>query len=690
MTSLGAYMNLQTLSPGELSVKPIWIDNAHKSKSKFKNWWVKHLPVVEAFNQYRIWNEWNNLLWYTGEILEFMEGARRYTDFTGFKPNQKRTIPFWINHISDLMDKRSNDLATLKANFEVSPPSDNITERTRTSSRIIRPILSHIKTFNNLDLLFDENERSNVLYGWSTLTIDWNDKIGDLRSKEKRKKDEDKRWEGEVEVKQTFPWYILPFPSRTFFGSPICIQVYEILHVDIARQKYQDDSIQPDMRTNLFSFASPFEADILNDEVVIYRTICCPNEGLPEGCVIYNTHDGKILKSVLNKYPWSHGGFPWETHTDMVAHGRVFPYSIMNELKPMQWTYNLIGGMIKKAIFLTSHPKWMVTRGSVNLQSLGNGITICQHKPGQKPELARYDVVGSDSTNFREDVKLNMQKRAGSFGLSNGDIPPNTRSGIQISRLQNIEKMNRSYQAGKRNDFMRRVLLKSASVAGDYYPTTSPEHLERILGKEMVDEVGVLADAKISAQYVITIQNSAGFSDDLAGRVEEVAFMRQQLPGLMTPQQEADILGVRSSQKFYDVATAALRMAEGENERFSDGKQVLPPIKEQDHIVHWQTHVIYMQTPHFLLLPLKIKQRFMEHLGMHEMFMEEIANSPTGIGFKQRLLTLERWPLVYVPNMDLPAIEAEAQAQKETDAQMVALENQKATTAIEQGQEPIQ
>lgn len=669
MTSLGSYLSLKTLLPGGASVKPLWIDSAHKSNAKFKGWFTKHLPVCEYFNQLRIWNEWNNLLWYTGEILDFMDGARSVAkDFTGFKEKQRRTIPFWVSHISDLIDKRATDLASLKPNFEITPPSDNITEQTRTASRVVRPILSHIRNFNGLDLLFDENERGNVLYGTSILQVEWNPKIGDRKAPPKKKrgedvKDDDIQWEGEVEIKQLFPWHILPFPSLVGFESDIAIQVYEILHVDVAREKYKNDKLQPDQRSNLFSFSSPFEADILPEQIVIYRTICRPNEFCPNGAVIYSDHQGNVIKKIVKKYPYSHGEFPWEIHTDIKAFGRTFPYSIMNNLKPLQWTYNLLGGMLKKSIFLTAHPKWMVTRGACNIQSLGNAVTIVQHKAGQRPELVRYDVVGADTTNFRANIKDEMQKLAGSFGLSNGDIPPNTRSGIQISRLQNIEKMNRSYQMGKRNDFMRRVLLKAASVAGDYYPTTSPEHLTRILGKELAQSISVLQGTKISAQYKLSIQNASGFSDDLAGRLEEVAFAAEKLPGLMTVQQQADIIGIRSSQKFYDVTTAALRMAEGENEAMNDGKTVSSPLIEQDHIQHWQTHVIDMQTSQHAMLPEKMRKAKEDHLGVHEMMMEQIANGPLGQIFKQKLLTLDRYPLVYKPNADLAAIQAENNTQ---------------------------
>lgn len=676
MTTLGSYLSLRNTAVNMDLVKPLWADGSHRNNVKFKKWFTTHLPICESFSMYRIWNEWNNLLWYTGEILDFVDGVRTQTDFTGFKDKQRRTIPFWVSHISDLIDKRATDLSSLKPNFEITPPTDNITERTRMAARVTRPIATHIRNFNNLDLLFDENERSNTMYGNSFLQVDWDDTAGDRRIPPKSKrgkvdKDEPK-WEGEVVIKQVLPWHILPYPSNHGFDTHTTIQIFEILNVEDARVKYKNPKIEPDARGSLYSFASPFASDILPDEVVVYRTVVPPNPFCPDGAMIYSTFDGTVLKKFVDRYPYSHGGYPWERHSDITAHGRVFSYSVMNLLKPMQWTYNLLGGMIKKSIFLTAHPKWMVTRGSCNISSLANAVTIVQHKAGQQPQLARYDVVGADTTSFRDNVKLEMQKLAGSYGLSNGDIPPNTRSGIQISRLQSIEQKNRSYQMGKRNDFMRRVLLKSASVAGDYYPTTSPEHLIRMLGRTTAEQIGVLKEVKISTETAVKIQNSSGFSDDLAGRLEEVAFANEKLPGLLTPQEQADIIGVRSSSKFYDVTTAALRMAEAENEAFANGDDVLPPLMEQDHIQHWQTHVIDMQTKEHAMLPEKIRLAKEEHLGMHEMMMEKIANSPTGMAYKQKLMVLERWPVVFNPNNDLAAIQAQAAEEKAAEAQFMA------------------
>lgn len=672
MTTLAEFSALSS-TQGINSIEPLWAKNAHKDKAKFKEWFTKHLPIVEEFNKYRIWTEWNNLLWYTGDILDYVIGYRQLSDYSGFQAKAKRTIPFWVDQVGNLTDKRANDLSSLKPNFEILPPDFNISEKTRLKSRVAKPVVSHIRTFNNLDMLFDSNERLNCTYGKSFLLIDWNDKIGDRKFDEETK---DKRkaigWEGEVEVKETFPWYILSWPGRIAFQKPCAIQILEIIHKEEAKKKYALKEVPEIKQSTLFNFASPFEASVAADEVVIYRVIYTPDEYLENGAVIYCLNDGTVLREpIVNKYPWSHNEFPWEMHDDINLKGKIFPYSILQYLKPMQWTYNLLGAMIRKNIFLCAHPKWMAVRGAASFQSFGNTSTVVWHKPGQKPSLERYDVVGNDTYRFREDLRGEMQKRSGSFGLSSGEVPPNTRSGIQISRLQNIEKMQKSHQIEKRNDFMRRTLLKSLSVASDRYPTTSEEHLIRILGPVLAPDIGVLAQEKVIGQTSITIQNSSGFSDDLAGRLEEVAFAQKNIPGLLTTQQQADIVGIRSAQKFYDITTAALRMAESENEAFNDGsREVSDPLLAQDHIVHWTTHVIDMQTPQHRNLPEKIRKLKERHIGIHEMMMEKLAASPYGIAFKQKLAMLERYPLFYRPNNDISAIQAEQEAEKQQ--QMVA------------------
>lgn len=644
--TLTQYMAGTGINLGEM--KPVWKDNAHKGEELFIKWFQEHLPKVEEFNKPRIYEMWNNILWYTGDILNLIDNRVRYPDFTGFADKTRKVMPFWIAHLSSLVDRRANDLATLRPDFDCM--ATNLEENDRVTARVMKVILEHIKRFNEAEILFFNTERTNGMCGEAVGVIDWNENVGD------RKAGDPEEREGEVTIREIPPWWLLYWPCRNFMQSKMAFLVHEILHVDEARKKYNKNDIEPDKRDRLYDFASPWAGEVWSEEVTVFRVVYPPDEFLPEGLDVLCTRE-KVLKLNHKKYPYTHASFPFEVHSDIVVPGRVFPYSVLRYAKPIQHTYNYFSGLIKKAAYHVSHPKWMTVRGGCNIQSLGNAMTVVQHKVGMEPKLVTYPFAQPELFTFRASMKSEMEQIMGSSPLSRGEVPPNTRSGVQISRLQNIEAQGRKSQADKRNDFMRRVLKKAASVAGDKYPQTSKEHVVRIVGRENAIDVVNLKDVKISAEYDITIQNATGFSPDMAGRLEEIGFIRQQLPGLLTPQQELDILGTRNVQKYYDIPTAALRAAEAENEIMNDGREIPGAFKEEDHLQHWITHAIDMQTASHKKLPERIRKMKAEHLATHEMWMEKIAE--TNMAFKQKLATLDRYPMFFNINQDKLALESQ-------------------------------
>jgi hypothetical protein len=214
-----------------------------------------------------------------------------------------------------------------------------------------------------------------------------------------------------------------------------------------------------------------------------------------------------------------------------------------------------------------------------------------------------------------------------------------------ISRLQEIEQKTRGPQIDKRNDFMRRVLLKAAAVSGDYLPTTSKENLIRIVGENNAEQVQALKDEKYFTQCSVEIINSAGFSDSLVGRMEEVGFLMEKVPGAVTLEEAVDIINFRAPDKFYDIGTAALHAAQEENEMMNDGIEPPPPMEHEDMIVHWRAHFIDMQNLSFKRLPEEIQALKEKHLKATEMLMEQAGMKSQA--FKQKLLALPYYPVFW-------------------------------------------
>lgn len=642
----------------KLSFPPLWVNDGHKDPEAFKKWFETNLPKFEQVAQTYIEDAWANLLWYTGEYIPTSPLVIRTPD------NKEVTIPrqispFVINVLGNLTDKRTSDLSVHKPNHEVVPTDSS--ERDRMTARALQPILEHIKAINEVPRLFDEAEKWNMVYGSIFMSIDFNPKAGD------RKKQEEKGKtlmvpEGEVEIKAKEPWFVLPYPSRHWTKVPMVIEIEEIIHVEEARKKFQNSNIKPSMKRELFSFQSFMSEKIRPEEVVIYRVIYRPDEFLPDGAMIRCANSGNetiVLQMEYEKYPWSHNQIPLVRYTDIDVPGRLFPMSFYQNVKPIQHTYNNLAGLIRKYIYTMAHPKWAMVRGSCNVKSLGNIASIIQHRPGQPPVMQSVKPIGSDPFNFLSVVEDKMVQLSNSHSIGLGELPPNTRSGIMISRLREIEAQQRGPQIDKRIEFMKDVLLQSASVARDHYPLQSEERLERVVGSQMVPHVKELQDTNIVARYDVNIVTPSGFSQELTGRLEEIAFINTQVdPNLLTRQQKLDIIGAGLNSKHYDSATAALRAAEAENEMMSTGKQAPQPEAWEDHFQHWNAHMIDLQDLSFKSLPKKIQEMKKDHIRATEELMVDQAFNPDGTPrnqiYAEQLQTLNGFPRFYTPKTAKP------------------------------------
>jgi hypothetical protein len=639
--SLVEFAEARTRESSNKPLPPIWAGDTLKSHKNFIKWFSDTRPILEEHARRMIEDAWSNLLWYTGEYLPLQSMRFRTPDGRDVEV-PRQLSPFVINYLAYLTDKRASDLSIYKANHEVLPETD--TEDDRMGARALSQATQYIKRAYRIDDLFNRAEKWNMVFSHIYVGTDWNGKIGDRKKDEKGKLTNER--EGDVEVKLIDPWHILLWPTRNYEKVPFAVQVMDVLHVEEAKKRYNNLNIKPGNESSLFTFSSPFVEEIRPEEVVIYRSIYKPDEFLEHGVVIEHTKD-MVLKWEDKNYPWSHKQFPWARYTDIDVPGRLYPISFYQHVKPMQHTYNNLSGLLKKYIFTVGHPKWSMVRGACNIKSLGNAATIIQHRPGQPPVLNQVRSIGPDPFTFRDALKNEMTLFANSHQISLGNLPPNTRSGIMISRLQEIENRQRGPQIDKRNEFMAEVLLQIASIIGDHYPLQSKERLARVVGKNLVDEVIGLKDVNVYSQYNYLIRNPSGFSAEMSGRLEEIAFINQNIgPNLLTEQQKLDIIGIGLENRYYDAKTAALKAAQKENQLMSDGKEVPPPEEHEDHISHWNEHMLDVQMFAFKKLPRKIQNMKIDHIMGHEELMTTLAINPA---YGQRLLMLDGFPRFYVP-----------------------------------------
>lgn len=632
-------------------LQPLWRPEADKKsrvksgvlkldEGTFLDWFNPTRSALELFCQPSFEDAWANTLWYTGEYLPSVPLVFR-TESGEQVRIPRQLAPLVINYMGHLTDKRTAELSIYKATHD-TVPEDETNNTERMTARVMKKIIERAKRINQLDDLFTECEKHNMIHGGTYVSIDRNKNAGDRLSAKSLK------YEGQTEVKHRYFWHVLPWRSRSWADLPCIIEIQDIMHVEEARERFQDSSIEPMGETSLYSFQSPFVEGISPDEVAIYRTVYKPSDILPNGAVVQSTRD-KVLSMEFETYPWSHGDFPVERYIDISVPGRFWPMSFYQRIKPMQHGYNTLSGLLKRYIYTVAHPKIVHERGSVNTKALGNSPSLIGVKPSARitPSIMQVKPIGPDPFNFKGSLRDEMIQFSNTHKIGLGDLPPNTRSGTMISRLRDIENQERGPQIDKKNLFMGRTLTKVGAVEADHLPLTSKKHIARVVGEWMVQDVLNLKNVKVSSQYRCFIKNGSGFSQELTGRIDEVAAIEQNAHLPLLPQEKRDIIGGVLREKHYDVITAAKYTCESHIELIGDGQKPPAPRITDDLVTHWSTICIHMQTMTYARWPDKLKEMLDSRLEQIEALIEEILHkNPVGL-FAEKVKLLDGYPRIY-------------------------------------------
>lgn len=627
-------ININNLTDEQVSeITPPWVARK-KSEKDFCEWFSKTKESLEKISEERIQTHVNNILWYTGEYDRTLE-YRLIVPGQGERVIPRKVLPRIFSHLYDITEQRVSKLSALKPAFEVVPT--NREQSDWKLSRLYKLALDAIGRRCRMDFLMQEVERWNAVCGEILVSVEYNDSIGDRKSSNSYQRI------GDVDIHLKEPWTWLPCPARRRTDLTWGIEIYEILHIEEAKKKYDAPWLEKDSKKYIFSFNRDI-AEKREDEIVIYRLIEIPNRYDEKGMMVYFAND-RILKEE-QEYPYSHYEFPWEWHTDIDIPGRLFPLSFYQHLQPIQHVYNRLTSIMVRNALLVGHPHILMPKGAAKIEAFGNAPTAIEWIGQVEPRVVTFNSIPQEFFQLRKEVRDEMGIIGGIQGVSRGAPPANVRAASMLKFYEEQEQQRASTQIIKHNELIRRIFIKAASVIGDYYPATSKERMIRVVGRENQYLVEEFSGSKPSSEYDIVIMNSTGFSESKAGRLEELQMIEQFAPGLLSPEQKADVLELRNTTKAYDIMTAALRQAERENEAFIDGKDVPLPRPYQDLFIHWKTHIILFNSSMWEeRVPKEAKEKAFDHILVTERLMYEKGRENPA--FAQMLSQLPGYPIFW-------------------------------------------
>lgn len=574
------------------------------------------------------------------------------------------------NHLYDLTKNRASRLVKFRPAVAVLPTNDELEDKLAAKS--CKMLLDHIWYENDFEgVLQTRLATYSQIMGEVYLFIDWNPALGDLSPAYVKAKKNAKEGKiplldengqqvidesgnkvfvdkavriGDVDYRLFLATEVLLQKKRQWDDVEYCFTM-EIVSADFLRTQYPEKagSIK-DQDVQVYDYEK-MEMVSSRRETYKFTFWHKRTDQLDSGRKIVFTNDC-ILENT--PFPFSHHSLPCVRFTDQENPGELHGHSFFDQIKGLTGTYNNLTNMLIRNAVLVSHPKWMVPAGSVALDRLGNDITIVQYKGAVPPSLAVAQSVPSDLFQFRAALREEFQQISGVFGVSRGEPPPGIKAGVALQFLSEQESERYNELVLKWNEMIRQVAEMSLQVAGDYYDE-SDERMVRIVGKNNEYMTEFFKVSALDKDYDIRIQNSSALPRSVAARTQTLLDLSQQFPDQFTPEQVIDMLDLAQSDKFVDAATVAVRTAEAENEKLYETKNEIEmsPQEYENHVLHWKIHTRQMQEFRFKYKTSEeIKQRFIDHVTTHEMFMiEQSKRSPQ---FAQILSTLPQFPMFYV------------------------------------------
>lgn len=648
--------------------KPIWAINPldKKNEKQVHKWLINDLQGLRQEDWDRVQEILRHHKLYKGLSADRIHRRDDNNNDVSKAQVQRKVV---LNYLYDATEQGVSYISKYKPAVQFMPANDEFKDKQ--ASKLAAGLFNYIKYVNDFDMKAQMTTRNTKIAGGGFLFITWDKSMGPQHPAYKKAVEEEGGTEITLrddsgnpvkddsgkQVKINKPVHIGEIKMETvnyeklFFerfdpGSgeePSYFYRIERQNVYEVRADYPDkaDDIH-ESKDSFYQEYYKYNSIDLKNSTVVYEFYHKPSPYFEKGCYIKFTDDC-VLEII--EYPYEHGEFPFASMTDIDVPNEMHPRSNYVNLRQINAQINNLITMKIRNIKLMASPKWMVPKGSVKLDQLGNNTGIVQYQGVQPPQIAKFNTTPNEVTQTQEQLVQVFDRIAANGQVSQGNPPPGVTAGVALQFLQEQEHNKQNSFVQKYNRFVRKVADLSLKTAAQYYDETD-ERLILVLGKnEEYSRVPFDMDTLATA-FDIRIQNSSALPESKASRIQTIIDLNGQFPGLVGQEQVVDMIDFGQSDKWYNEAAAATRTAERENEKFMNS-EVRDPQEWEYHVEHWVVHVKEMQKPGFQELPEEIQQIFFDHIIAHEMMLYQKAQMSPLI--QQKLQMIPDFPLLYVP-----------------------------------------
>jgi hypothetical protein len=578
-----------------------------------------------------------------------------------------------INNIMDMVSETTAQEIQYKPAVEFLPANDEFVDKTGT--RLVKQLNDYIWYKNKFDgNLFPKWVKMKRIEGEAYLMVEWDEDFGDEfpESKEIRKQAKNQpatittadgknvtidqpHFMGDVKFTLKSTLDIL-LEKKDSFDQVNYMFVREVMPQAEAKRKYKGyaDAINPPAGIMFYDYER-MEMRPMAGYVEIVKFYHKRTSMLPQGAEIHFC--GATVVQPAKPFPFSHRNLPTVRLTDLDFPGQLAGESFIDQVKDIFGIYNNLTNIAHRNLIMVGHPKWAVPKGSVNLESLGNDITIMQYTGAQAPHLVSANPTPPELYSFRESLKLDGFRISGSGQVSRGEPPPGIKAAVALQFLAEQEQKRDNEIILKTNEAVRQLGEMTICVASDKYQDDE-KRVIKIIGANNSWMTDFFPVKYLQQEYDVRVQNASALPSSKSGRLQYLISLNESFPGVMAQEQILELLDLAQSQEYMDQVIASVRAAKAENDQMlEDNMTINDPAEYEDHFQHWTVHVAKIREWAFKnKTPIERQNKLKDHIAAHEMLMvEKAAINPA---FASKLAEIKDFPLFFVqpPVQPMPQI----------------------------------
>lgn len=653
---------------GEMDLKempPFWtvsLKDNKEDREKLHKWLIDDLDVKKKHAEPRIRVYRENLALYKG--IHYRSQETRSQDFRRDEGERSiRNPKVVVNHVYDMIETKTARLCRFRPAIAVLP--NNIEYHDKVNSRLVKILVDNRWYEVDIDQYFRDLQRAAFIYGEAFLKIYWDKAAGPVHPRYKLAKEAGieipalKKGEkivdekgNQVKLKKAIHVgdvnYRLVTPDRCFpqgkryWADVEHVTEFEYVNIEEVKADY------PDMQHEITEFKGmKFDPESLQEkraqnEVIVHEFWHRPTKNLPNGAKVVFTDD-VVLE--VEDFPYEHRQLPHNRLTDIDIPDELPARSFITQIRTLQRHYNNLASGVARNHGLASAPKWVMPKGACAIKSLGNAATVVEYRGAVPPTLQAFNPTPGEVFGYMDRLENKIEKLSGVHGISRGAPPPGIRAGVALQFLDEQEAERETNAVAKRNESIRRAALHTIALMGQFYKDTD-DRMIRILGKDNSYYFKSFKQADFTKAYDVRIQKSSSLPDSKAARIQSIIDLGQSFPGLFTNGQIIEMLDLGTDDAFKDMASAAVRAAESENESMLSGETVIEPKPWEDLITHWRIHLTCLQERQYKEeMPTPYRLMLEEHLKVTEMLIWKRMNE--NAAFRQKVLMLEQFPVFF-------------------------------------------